>query len=116
MFTGRALFWRVRTLVDIATVGAETTTLVDCSYLLQPTGHGTPVDVLKEGGDIVSPFQSVVSDEGVLEDIHYQDGSAAGKVATLMLIYPLVDELASDIILIEYRPADAAHGPGRPEI
>lgn len=75
--------------------------------LLQPTFHHIPVDVLEEGFYVIGSFQPVISHEGMLKDVHYQDWLAAGKVIYLMLIYPLVKKPASYIILIKYRPADA---------
>jgi hypothetical protein len=33
--------------------------------------HGLPFDVLKEGPDIIRPFQSIIDHEGVFENIQY---------------------------------------------
>jgi hypothetical protein len=31
-----------------------------------------PVDVLKEGRDVIGPFEAVIDHEGMLEYVHYQ--------------------------------------------
>ena len=68
--------------------------------LFQSTFHLIPVCVLEEGGYVVSALQPVIGHEGMLEDVHYQEGNTTCWLAGLMLINPLVKEFPGDIVLI----------------
>jgi hypothetical protein len=77
---------------------------------------GGPIDGLEEGLDVVGPLEPVVDHVGVLEDVHDQERRASGRVADVMLVDPEVDQPAVGQVLVEDDPADAAHGPRRPEV
>ena len=70
------------------------------SHLFQPTFHNSPVYVLEKDLDVVSSLQPVIGDEGMLEDIHYQNRDTTSRMANIMFIYPLVKELPAYIILV----------------
>jgi hypothetical protein len=59
--------------------------------LFYPALRGFPVDVLEERRDIVRPLQAVISDEGVLEDVHDEDGPATSQVASVVFVNPCVE-------------------------
>lgn len=59
--------------------------------LFQPSFGSLPVDVLEIGSDVIGPFQTVVDHKGVLEDIQYQDGCAAGQVSHVVFVDPAVE-------------------------
>ena len=75
-----------------------------------------PVDVLEKRRYVVSALESVIGHEGVLENIHHQDGFAAGKMANFMLVNPLVEKVSCHVVLVQYYPTNAPHGSRGPEI
>jgi len=62
--------------------------------LSQSPFHSLRFDVLKEGSNIVRPLQTVINHKGVFENIQDQEGSAARRMADVMFIDSLVDQLS----------------------
>jgi hypothetical protein len=50
------------------------------------------VDVFEKGFDVIGSLQPVIDHKGMLKDIQYQNGCAAGRVADVVFIDPEVDE------------------------
>lgn len=48
--------------------------------LAQASFNHRPVYILEKGLDIPGPVQAIVNHEGMLPDIHYQNGQAAGRM------------------------------------
>jgi hypothetical protein len=50
------------------------------------------VDVFEKGPNVIGSFQPVIDHKGMLKDIQYQNGCAAGRVADVVFIDPKIDE------------------------
>lgn len=68
-----------------------------------------PVDSVVESGEIPGTIELVIGHEGVLEDIHDEQGQSASGVISLVFVDPHVDEAAGERIKVQDGPADAPH-------
>src|SRR4030042_5479319 len=75
--------------------------------LFEPRLGCLPIDVLEEALDVIGPLEAVVNHEGMLEDVHDQDGLTAGRMARVVLVDPEVDEHAAGRVLVEDNPSSA---------
>src|SRR5262245_26948226 len=76
----------------------------------EPVIDRFPVRVGQEGVDVLWALRRrVVQDEGVLPDVHHEDGGEARHIANLVQRHPVVGQLARVRILIADGPAYAAH-------
>ena len=58
--------------------------------LSQSAFHYSPIYVLAKGFYVVGSLKTVISNEGMLEDIHHQGGNTTRRMPYLVLVDPLI--------------------------